>query len=76
MLNTAVKAQRTTLQMGKTYQLRNSKATYYCLCANDGNAKLIHTKTGWSLTAHGTILHPDGTIEWDYSTDGKFETVY
>lgn len=28
--------------------------------------------TGWTLKAHGCGVYPDGTIDWDYSTNGYF----
>ena len=33
---------------------------------------MINIKSGWSLTAKGIVRYEDGTIEWDYSTDGTF----
>lgn len=38
-------------------------------------ARMVNTKTGWTLTAHGLIQYEDGTIEWDYSTDGRWGEV-
>ena len=35
-------------------------------------ASMVRVKDGWSLTAHGIIQYADGTIEWNYSTDGHF----
>ena len=49
--------------------------TYRC----EGPAKLEscsawmqNTASGWTLLAHGITRYEDGTIEWDYSTDGGF----
>ena len=36
---------------------------------------MVNIKTGWSLTAKGIVQYEDGTIEWDYSTDGCFVTI-
>ena len=33
---------------------------------------MTNIKSGWSLTAKGIVRYEDGTIEWDYSTDGTF----
>ena len=53
------------------------------LCEADGHlnedgrtvAWLVNIKTGWSLTAKGIVRYEDGSIEWDYSTDGCFVTL-
>lgn len=34
-----------------------------------------NVKIGWTFTAKGIIQHIDGTIEWNHSTDGRFEDV-
>lgn len=34
-----------------------------------------NVKIGWTFTAKGIIQYVDGTIEWDHSTDGRFEEV-
>lgn len=31
--------------------------------------------SGWTFTAHGCGIYEDGTIDWDYSTDGHFERI-
>ena len=38
-------------------------------------AWMVNIKTGWSLTAKGIVRYEDGSIEWDYSTDGCFVTL-
>lgn len=35
-------------------------------------ASMERVTDGWSLDAHGVILYEDGTIEWNYSTNGRF----
>ncbi len=35
-------------------------------------AYMERVKDGWSLAAHGVIEYEDGTIEWNYSTGGRF----
>jgi len=32
-------------------------------------------KSGWSFTAKRIIQYADGTIEWDHSTEGRFEEI-
>lgn len=31
--------------------------------------------SGWTFYAHGIGIYDDGSIDWDYSTDGHFESV-
>ena len=50
------------------YYPRDTTDLSYC-------ARMINTKTGWTLTAHGLVQYEDGTIEWDYSTGGYFGEV-
>ena len=38
-------------------------------------AWMQNTVSGWTLVAHGITRYEDGTIEWDYSTDGHFEKL-
>ena len=35
-------------------------------------AYMERVKDGWSLSAHGVIQYEDGTVEWNYSTGGRF----
>ncbi len=68
-------------EIGKTYTLRNG-GDYRCLwVSNADNVKvmygecsavLIRDKDGWKLTAHGIQQNEDGTIEWNYSTNGHW----
>jgi len=39
------------------------------------SASMVNTKSGWTFFANGLIQYEDGTIEWDYSTGGRFEEV-
>lgn len=36
-------------------------------------AWFTNVKSGWTFLAHGCGLYPDGSIDWDYSTDGFFD---
>lgn len=29
-------------------------------------------KTGWTMVVHGTNIYDDGSIDWDFSTNGRF----
>ena len=64
-------------QVGQVYQNRNDRS-YLCLSVekrpllNDTTAQMRRTSDGWTLTAHGLIRYEDGTIEWNYSTGGRW----
>lgn len=38
-------------------------------------ARMTNTKSGWTFIAHGLVQYEDGTIEWDYSTGGRWGKV-
>ena len=60
---------------GETY--RNiSGGTYRCRWVNGTVADMINVKSGWSFLAHGCRRYFDGSIEWDYSTDGYFAEAH
>lgn len=68
---------------GETYINRNGGA-YKCVgsihetpyCVGPAySARLVNLASGWELTANGLIMYPDGTIEWDYSSNGRFAGV-
>lgn len=42
-------------------------------CASDASGVFRNVKSGWTFTAKGIVQYADGTIEWDHSTDGRFE---
>lgn len=51
--------------------------TYYNASgyASSTSGVFRNVKSGWTFTAKGIIQYADGTIEWDHSTDGRFEEV-
>lgn len=56
---------------GETY--RNAGGgVFFCRWANGTTAGMENVKSGWSFCAHGCRSYFDGSIEWDYSTDGFF----
>lgn len=63
---------------GKIYELASpSGGRFLCQRLQYGsqfNAWMINVRSGWSFLAHGVGIYPDGRIDWDYSTDGRFET--
>ena len=63
---------RITPEIGTIYLNHNGKE-YLCTKVNeDGSAIMERLKDGWTLTAHGVCQYEDGTIEWDYSTGGRW----
>ena len=56
---------------GKIYRNAGG-STFLCERSYDNIARMTNTKSGWSLLAHGCRIYFDGSIEWDYSTDGYF----
>lgn len=61
---------------GKIYTNDNG-AKYYCEKLQYGslfNAWMVNVASGWTFLAHGVGIYPDGRIDWDYSTGGRFET--
>ena len=63
---------------GKIYELASpSGGRFLCQKLQYGsqfNAWMVNVLSGWSFLAHGVGIYPDGRIDWDYSTDGRFET--
>lgn len=39
----------------------------------DDAATMQRVSDGWTLKAHNVYLYPDGSIEWDFSTEGHWE---
>ncbi len=65
---------RFTPRMGEIFKLTGTSAEYVCLkIAGKYNAYLQNTKTGWTFLANGIGYYTDGSIDWDFSTDGHFE---
>lgn len=58
-------------EVGATY--RNAGGgTFICTGASGTDAWMTNIKSGWHFKAHGCRIYFDGSIEWDYSTDGHF----
>lgn len=58
------------LKVGKTYKNKNG-ITYTCTGKADEGYWML-SEGGYSLCAHNITLYDNGSIEWDYSTNGKF----
>lgn len=60
------------LQEGKIYKNKGG-GEFKCLTSLSHGAWLQNVKSGWFFQAHVVTKYEDGSIEWDYSTDGRFE---
>lgn len=63
------------------YNLHESSAVYECIEAVEDayssyTYRLRQTVTGWEIVAHGVNMYGDGSIDWDFSTGGFFNTKY
>lgn len=43
-------------------------------CSNTSGV-FQNIESGWTFTAKGIVQYIDGSIEWDHSTDGRFEQI-
>lgn len=58
---------------GMIYNNRGG-GSYRCMKTNyDGTPVFQNIASGWTLSAHGCGVYPDGSIDWDFSTGGHFE---
>lgn len=65
---------RFTPRMGEIFKLTGTSTEYVCLkIAGKYNVYLQNTKTGWTFLANGIGYYTDGSIDWDFSTEGHFE---
>lgn len=56
---------------GETYR-NHGGGEFRCLEVSLNMATFVNVKSGWTLNAHGVRKYSDGSIEWDYSTNGRF----
>lgn len=69
-------AKRIMPEEGMVYTNRNGYR-YLCTAAPDSQgadqgAVMERVTDGWTLKAHNVYLFSDGTIEWDFSTCGRW----
>ncbi len=63
------------LKHGEIYKNRGG-GTFKCIGRYHADAyEMQNTATLWTFTAHVITQYQDGTIEWDYSTGGKFDDI-
>ena len=60
------------LTIGAVYHNRNG-SDYLCEAIREPGCYIMkRAKDGWTLEAHTITMYEDGTIEWDYSTGGRW----
>lgn len=62
-------------EKGKVY--RNAGGGEYLCLSSSGSsteATMQNVVSGWTFRAHGCRRYFDGSIEWDWSSDGEFHT--
>ena len=62
------------LEKGKVYRGCGG-GVFFCLemLPWGDYARLRNVSDGWTFYAFNITLYPDGKIEWEYSTGGRFE---
>ncbi|MBQ1576682.1 MAG: hypothetical protein IIZ83_06955 [Oscillospiraceae bacterium] len=61
---------------GKIYE-NEGGGVFRCESLSGGNmfdAWMVNVRSGWYFLARGVRLYPDGRIDWNYSTGGRFTT--
>lgn len=66
---------RITPEQGKVYKNKGG-GEFFCIRGYAGDAVMRNIASGWSFKANGVIQYGDGSIEWDYSTGGHFDSGY
>lgn len=73
-----MKREKFTPIAGEVYRNQGG-GTFRCLSSGKGlpagEATMQNVASGWTFDAHGCGIYDDGTIDWDYSTNGLFKEV-
>lgn len=70
--NAGAPSRNYALATGKVYTNRNG-SDYLCKAIREPGCYIMErTKDGWTLEAHIITMYADGTIEWDFSTNGRW----
>lgn len=74
-----MRSERGMLKVGSLYKLHNhDELCIECIrqITNDPysrhSAYVRSIITGWTMIVHGTNIYEDGSIDWDFSTNGHF----
>ena len=81
-----MKSERVLLKVGELYELHTYRQDYkgmvlQCLRIltddyySPYSAVVRSTITGWTMMVHGTNVYEDGSIDWDFSTNGYFSKM-
>lgn len=60
---------------GETYENKAGGRYRVLRQINRDSYDMTNTMSGWTLRAHVITMYEDGKIEWDYSTEGRFERI-
>lgn len=67
------------LEVGKLYNLVGHEEKNLLVLSllyddyySNYSARVRSMSTGWTMDIHGTNVYPDGSIDWDYSTNGYY----
>ena len=65
-----------TPQPGASYRNQGG-GNFVCIAATEENDVFImqNQASGWTFNAHGVGIYDDDSIDWNYSTNGHFESV-
>ena len=80
-----MKSERAFLKVGELYVLHTSNpdhTAYVIECLriltddyySPYSAVVRSTISGWTMVVHGTNIYEDGSIDWDFSTNGYYST--
>ena len=77
-----MKSKRVMLEPGKLYNLNgHEEKNLLCLRILEDDyysqfsAVVRSSTTGWTMMVHGTNIYPDGSIDWDFSTNGFYSKM-
>ena len=68
-----MQGKRITPERGKIYKNKGG-GKFFCIRGYRNNAVMQNVASKWTFKATGVIQYEDGTIEWDYSTGGHFNS--
>lgn len=71
----AMPQRRVKIIAGQRYRNHGDKdggEKYLCLTSDQSGADMRNILSGWTFRAHCINRYEDGSIDWDYSTGGRF----
>ena len=58
-------------EVGTIYQ-NHGGGTFKCLSVRGRTARFVNINSGWTFLAHECHRYTDGSIDWNWSTGGRF----